>query len=227
MMAAILTAILALPNAWAGGYGQGNGGNTVVCAGARGEKSPFVNGQTLLDLGEGAVGRGLTYKTLASLRGLSLKDAFARSLKIYFSRVPEIAQFHANAFRRQKIEFFDGEMNLLPGSRSPYFGRECRIRQAAVQWLPTVPWGEGPLRISRQVWNGDRGAPALSTDLKVALLVHEFMLRVLRLRTGSCSYQHLRGATAFALSDQALTVSFDVWSKEVLPFCGRDIGATQ
>lgn len=201
-----LTLFLTITQAQAGGYTQGNGGHVVVCNGS--SPTPhFSGGLTLLDLYEGFSLYGFTYRHLSGLRNLSLPEAFEAAVTPY-EEDPALS-VHLPLFK-QWFQQRDGEITfhsalpLWPGSftHAP-LKSGCRVEQAIVQYLPTRVGLDtsGRLDISKKFWADE---PRKQSDLKVALLVHEYLYRRMWLNTPRCAQSHVRYLTAFFLSDQAL-----------------------
>lgn len=201
--AALLTAALislAAVAAGAGTYGLGNGGHGLECSPAP-ANPVFQRGMTLLDLYEGSAVYRRTYRDLSSLRGLSLETAFNRALRMFFREEPFRMQrsgFAAWFARLGKEALFVDHLPTWSGTFLSPIPRECVIRQGVVQVLPRRLGTESPgkLMIARDVWN------EFSTDLKVAILMHEYVYRHLALSNPGCGHSNVRRVTGILLADE-------------------------
>lgn len=199
----ILTFVFALSiaaGASAGTYGLGNGGHVLKCRPAP-TGSIFHRGMTLLDLYEGSAFYGQTYRGLASLRGLPLETAFARALKTYFRDEPfrmQRGKFAVWFARFEKEALFKNRLSPQGGTFLSPIPHQCRLHQGVVQTLPRLVAIESPgkLEIAMPVWR------SFSTDLKVAILMHEYVYRHLALSNPGCGHSHVRRVTGILLADE-------------------------
>lgn len=218
-----------LSAARAGGYDHENGGNLLACSRA-GE--PGRTDVTLLDLFEGRRS-GLTFENLRRQRGRTLERAFPSVVASALRRNREVADLFRAWFARRDadLRFFDGPLPRI-SHRSPYgLPAGCRLEQAAVQTLLPFPSPANRIAIDRSIWSGTAGRAPLATDLKVALLFHEYVLRWQDLISGPCSLARVREITAFLLSDQGASASDERWRHAIgadeLPRSGSCLVAPQ
>jgi hypothetical protein len=199
----------------------GNGGNSVICMAPSGDSSVFVQRQSILDIAEGETYFQLHYKHLLSLRQLPLETGFARALALFLSHSDFERTQLALRMRNFKQEVTWAPMGLLPlftFSRLQLHG--CTVHQAAIQYGPAEASPSDPLQLSLSlpIWQ------SLTTDLRVALLFHEFLLKDRLLMQGACSVDQIRELVGFLLSDEALAASASDWNFELARSCHKDPG---
>jgi hypothetical protein len=216
-----LSLVLVLSAHAGNGNVVGNGGNSVTCMAPFGTSPSFVQGQSILDLAEGETYVHFHYQKLLSLRQLPLEQGFARALSMFlsrsaFERTQLALRFHN--FKEEVTWEPAGLMPLLTFSRLQLKG--CLIHQAAVQYGPAVASPSDPLKLSLSlpIWQ------RLTTDLRVALLFHEFLLKDRLLMQGACSTNQIRELVGFLLSDEAVAASNSDWSFELAKSCHKDPG---
>lgn len=232
MIRFFLFALLLVPPfspARAGGYDHENGGNLLVCPRAGGPGRASV---ALLDLFEGRRS-GLTFEGLRRHRGRALESAFPSVVASALRRNREVADLFLSWFARRDAEllFVEGPLPRI-SHRSPYrLPAGCRLEQAAVQTLFPFPSPANRIRLDRSIWFGTSGRAPLATDLKVALLFHEYVLRWQDMIWGPCSQARVRAITAFLLSDQSPSVPDSRWrhviSEDELPASGACLVSPQ
>lgn len=230
MIRLALTVLFLASAAFAGSYTQGNGGHIVVCA-TDIRQHHYANGLTLLDLAEGNVLHGFTYRRLESIRHLSIEDAFTAILDPYlngnFALFPP--DYYLQWFSRRNSELdHKPALSLFPGSWSPFaLPPSCRIDQGAIQYvtLDGPIHGEVSVQISDKYWNDSQRG--LTNDLKAALLFHEYTYRYLRVSVPTCPQSHVRVLTSFLLSDQALMMTAEERYNFLQKFSCRDSDRAQ
>lgn len=201
--------ILLLTTAWGGnGYVVGNGGNTVTCP-------PSVSGEifsqqtAVLDVFEGKFGQGLSYTKLVSFRSQPLEIAFPKAVAVFLKHSPWRTQQVMGRFanRSQNLRFVSGELPLKNSSLNAAL-RGCTVEQAAIQYtnIPITADAELKIDVSQSIWNG------MGTDQKIALLMHEYILKDYLFSEGICAHSAIHNKVGFVLSDEAVRSNQGDWN---------------
>lgn len=212
----ILKLLLAMNAAMAGGSVVPNGGTIVICPASVTQPQIFVNQTAVLDLFEGALDHGYTYKRLAQFRGKNFESAFIQAVRLFMEKSPGhrdriLEQF---AVRSKAVRYVTELEDIVRTTSWWSFLKGCTLEQAAVQYTPRNPRSAlgFEIQIRNAVWNGDKTRKGLETDQKIALMLHEYLMAESIPALGACAYDNIRLAAGFVLSDQALVTPESQWN---------------
>lgn len=206
--------VLALAN----GHVIPNGGDVVVCPASAATSEIFAaDGKALLDIFEIKSSYRYTYRRLAKYRALDLETAFPRAVDEFFSRAPDVQEMLLGHFadRASELRFVAGLKRGAEWSLNAAL-QGCETRAIATQYNRTSAYPGAPLviEINRDLWGR---AP---TDLKLALLFHEYIFGQQLNAGGDCAHTRVSLLVGTVLADNAIEMSLNEWLAVWNPQCG-------